>query len=74
MKAPLRILTDEQLEMIHRAPLTVLAETGMKLEQKAREKGLALLAKHEVPPSPVETQRELAAIVESADRELPGKS
>ena len=44
------------------------------LEQKAREKGLALLAKHKVPPLPVEAQRELAAIVKSADRDLPKKT
>ena len=44
------------------------------LEQKAREKGQALLAKHTVPPLPIEVQSELAAIVASADRDLAGKS
>ena len=40
------------------------------LEQKAREKGLALLAKHQVPRLPAEVLRELAAIVKRADHEL----
>ena len=46
------------------------AKGSRSLEQKAREKGLALLAKHEVPPLPVEVQHELAAIVKRADNEL----
>jgi hypothetical protein len=35
---------------------------------------VALLAKHTVPPLPIEVQSELAAIVASADRDLAGKS
>jgi trimethylamine--corrinoid protein Co-methyltransferase len=46
-------------------------EKGSKsLEQKASEKGLALLAKHETPPLPEEVRRELASIVKCADAEL----
>src|SRR5271157_3080493 len=38
MSAPLRILSDEQLRMIHNASLTVLGETGMMVDHaKARE-------------------------------------
>jgi len=44
------------------------------LERKAREKAMAILAKHEVPPLPPEVRRELAAIVKTAERELTGKS
>jgi trimethylamine--corrinoid protein Co-methyltransferase len=46
------------------------AKGSKSLEQKAREKGLALLAKHQVPPLPEEVLRELAAIVKRADNEL----
>jgi trimethylamine--corrinoid protein Co-methyltransferase len=46
------------------------AKGSKSLEQKAREKGLALLAKHQVPPLPEEVLRELAAIVKRADTEL----
>jgi trimethylamine---corrinoid protein Co-methyltransferase len=46
-------------------------EKGSKsLEQKAREKGLSLLAKHQVPALPDGVLRELAAIVQRADAEL----
>jgi trimethylamine:corrinoid methyltransferase-like protein len=44
------------------------------LEQKAREKGQALLAKHTAPPLRIEVRSELAAIVASADRDWAGKS
>jgi len=44
------------------------------LEQKAREKGIALLAKHEVAPLPDEVLRELAAIVKRADADLAPKA
>ena len=44
------------------------------LEQKAREKATAILAKHEVPPLPLEVRRELETIVKSAERELTGKA
>ena len=44
------------------------------LRKKAREKGLALLAKHQVPPLPTEVKRELDAIVKSADNELAKKT
>ena len=37
------------------------------LEQKAREKGIALLAKHQVPPLPDSVLRELDSIVKRAD-------
>jgi trimethylamine:corrinoid methyltransferase-like protein len=40
------------------------------LEQRAREKALDILAKHEVEPLPEEVQRELIAIVSKADQEL----
>lgn len=38
MKSPLRILSDEQLKMVHNASLTVLEETGMRVDHPhARE-------------------------------------
>ena len=62
-------------EIFERDSRALWEEKGSRsLEQKAREKGLALLAKHQVPPLPVEAQRELAAIVESADRALAKKN
>ncbi len=49
-------------------------EKGSKtLTDKAREKGLALLSKHQVPALPDEVLRELAAIVKRADAELAGQ-
>jgi len=58
-------------EIFERDKRELWEEKGSRsLEQKARERGLALLAKHQVPPLPVEVQRELAAIIRSADREL----
>ncbi len=43
------------------------------LIDKAREKGLELLSKHQVPPLPGEVLRELDAIVKRADGELAGQ-
>ena len=40
------------------------------LEQKAREKALAILEEHEVPPLPEDVTREIRVIVEKADKEL----
>ncbi len=49
-----------------------MSQGGKSVEQKAREKALAILEKHEVEPLPEEVQRELASIVAAADRELAG--
>jgi len=46
------------------------AKGSKRLEQRAREKALDILAKHEVEPLPEEVQRELIAIVSKADQEL----
>jgi len=62
-------------EIFERDKRELWEEKGSRsLEQKAREKGLALLAKHEVPPLPAEVRRELDAIVKSADNELAKKT
>jgi len=58
-------------EIFERDKRELWEEKGSRsLEQKAREKGLAILAKHEVPPLPAEVKRELDSIVKSADNEL----
>ena len=49
-----------------------MSQGGKSVEQKAAEKALAILEKHEVEPLPEEVQRELASIVAAADRELAG--
>jgi trimethylamine--corrinoid protein Co-methyltransferase len=42
------------------------------LEDRARERGLALLRSHEVPPLPDEVLKELAAIIAHADAKIAG--
>jgi trimethylamine--corrinoid protein Co-methyltransferase len=62
-------------EIFERDKRELWEEKGSRtLEQKAREKGLALLAKHEGPPLPAEVRRELDTIVKSADNELAKKN
>jgi len=58
-------------KIFDRDKLEAWQQKGSKgLEQRAREKGLALLAQHQTPALPDDVLRELAAIVRRADSEL----
>ncbi len=62
-----------QTEMFHRDQHEAWVAKGAKnVEQRARDKALAILDKHEVPPLPASVHQELEKIVAEADRELAG--
>jgi trimethylamine--corrinoid protein Co-methyltransferase len=66
------LMTTELFERATRGPWE--AAGAKSVAEKARDKAIAILEKHEVPPLSDEVLRELAAITAKADEELAGET